>query len=153
MILPPPPPPDRPKMASSSAKMAQDRSKTFPRPPQDDFEALLFASSFPSSIWVRSGPNLGSTSHPLGRPKGPPKSNQKTLKNHIAARRRPRSLLDGPGPPHRTPQDPHRAPQDHPRPPRTPSLGLPRTPPGPLQMPQEAPQREQESYYHIVLCQ
>ena len=149
MILPPQPPPNRPKMASSSAKMAQDRSKTAPRPPQDlpktilksFFSHLLFCLRFGSDLgptWAPFPTPLGAQNDPQIEPKNVRKSCCRKTASKIAPRR---------------PRTPHRAPQDHPRPPRTPSLGLPRTPPGPLQMPQEAPQREQESYYHIVLCQ
>ena len=128
MILPPQPPPNRPKMASSSAKMAQDRSKTAPRPPQDDFEALLFASSFLSSIWVRSGSNLGSISHPLGRPKRPPNRTQK----------RPKIMLpqDGLQDRSKTAPDP---PQGAPRPPQTPPDSLLGAPQDPSRTPTDAP--------------
>ena len=146
MILPPPAASkssqDGLKFGQDGPRSFQDGSKTSPGPPQDDFEELLFASSFLSSIWVRSWSNLGSISHPLGGPKRPPNRTKK----------RQKIMLPQDGLQDRS-KTAHRAPQDHPRPPRTPSLGLPRTPPGPLQMPQEAPQREQESYHHVVLCQ
>ena len=124
MILPPPPTPNRPKMASSSAKMAQDRSKTSPRRPQDDVEALLFASSFPSSIWVRFGSNLGSISHPLGRPKRP----QNRTKKHTKIMLPQDGLQDR----SKTAPDP---PQGAPRPPQTPPGLLPGAPQDPSRTP------------------
>ena len=127
MILPPPAASkssqDGLKFGQDGPRSFQDGSKTSPRPPQDDFEALLFASSFPSSIWVRFGSQLGSISHPRGRPKQPQNRTKK----------RPKIMLpqDGFQDRSKTAPDP---PQGAPRPPqtpRTPSLGLPRTPPGP----------------------
>ena len=87
------------RFGQAGPRSFQHGSKTSPRPPQDDVETLLLASSFPSSIWVRSGSNLGSISHPPFAPKTTRKSNQKMSENHVAARRPPRSLQDGPGRP------------------------------------------------------
>ena len=130
MILPPPAASkssqDGLKFGQDGPRSFQDGSKTSPRPPQDDFEALLFASSFPSSIWVRSGSNLGSISHPLGRPKRPPNRTKK----------RPKIMLpqDGLQDRSKTAPDPTTGrPKSSPDLPRTPSLGLPRTAPGPPQ--------------------
>ena len=134
MILPPQPPPNRPKMASSSAKTA-------PRPPQDEFEALLFASSFPSSIWVRSGSNLGSISHPLGRPKRRPNRTKK----------RPKIMLprDGLQDRSKTVPDP---PQGAPRPPQTPPDSLLGAPQDPIQDPYRCPKRlPKGNKNHIII--
>ena len=99
----------------TTPKTSQDRSKTAPRPPQDDLEELLFASSFSSSILVRLGSNLVSICTPLGAPKTTPKSIQKTPENHVAAKWPPRSLQDGPGSPTGCPQTPKRAPRTLPK--------------------------------------
>ena len=153
MILPPPSASKSSqkglKFGQDGPRSFQDGSKTSPRPPQDlpktivkrFFSHLLFRLRFGSDLgptWAPFPTPLGAQNDPQIEPKNVRKSCCRKTASKIAPRR---------------PRTPHRAPQDHPRPPRTPSLGLPRTPPGPLQMPQEAPQREQESYYHIVLCQ
>ena len=65
-------------------------------------------------IWVQ----LGLHFPPPWVPKTTPKSNQKTFENHVAARRPPRSLQDGPGPPkgrRKTPQTPPGPPQMRPK--------------------------------------
>lgn len=145
MILPPPAASkssqDGLKFGQDGPRSFQDGSKTSPGPPQDDFEELLFASSFLSSIWVRSWSNLGSISHPLGGPKRPPKSNPKTSENHVAARRPPRSLQDGPGPP-------TGRPKTTPDPPGLPPWGSP----GPLQDPYRCPKRlPKGNKNHIII--
>ena len=131
MILPPQPPPNRPKMASSSAKMAQDRSKTAPRPPQDlpktilkrFFSHLLFCLRFGSDLgptWAPFPTPLGAQNDPKIEPKNVRKSCCRKTASKIAPRR---------------PRTPHRTPQDLPRPPQT-SPGLPPWgSPGPLQEP------------------
>ena len=121
-------PPAASKSSQDGLKFGQDRSKTAPRPPQDDFEALLVASSFPSSIWVRSGSNLGSISHPLGRPKRLPNRTKK----------RPKIMLpqDGLQDRSKTAPDP---PQGAPRPPQTPPDSLLGAPQDPSRTPTDAP--------------
>lgn len=132
MILPPPAASkssqDGLKFGQDGPRSFQDGSKTSPGPPQDDFEALLFASSFPSSIWVRSGSNLGSISHPLGRPKRPPNRTKK----------RPKIMLpqDGLQDRSKTAPDP---PQGAPRPPQTPPDSLLGAPQDPSRTPTDAP--------------
>ena len=134
MILPPQPPPNRPKMASSSAKMAQDRSKTAPRPPQDlpktilksFFSHLLFCLRFGSDL----GPTWAPFPTPLGAQNDPqiePKTHPKTMLPQEGLQDRSKTAPD-------PPQDAPRPPQTPPDLPRTPSLGLPRTPPGPPQI-------------------
>ena len=58
-----------PRWPQVRPRWPKDRSKTAPRPPQDDLQELRFASSFSSSILVRFGSNLGSICPPLGRPR------------------------------------------------------------------------------------
>ena len=111
--MPPQPPPNRPKMASSSAKMAQrsvqDGSKTsLRRARKTSFGIFFFVFDF-APFWVQLGLHLT----PPWAPKTTPKSIQKTSENHVAARWPPRSLQDGPGPPkgrRKTPQTPPRTP-------------------------------------------
>ena len=139
MILPPQPPPNRPKMASSSAKMAPDRSKTAPRPPQDDLEDLLLASSFSSSIFVRFGSNLGSICPPLGRPRRP--------QNRFKKRRKITLPQDGFQDRSKTAPDPPQGAPRHPGPPP----GASRGPPGPLQDLSKTPPGPPKSGLTMVL--
>ena len=144
MILPPAPPPNRPKMASSSAKMAQDRSKTAPRPPQDLPKTILKSFFSHLLFCLRFGSDLGPTWAPFPTPWAPkttPKSIQKTYENHVAARRPPRSLQDGPGPP-------TGRPKTTPDPPGLPPWGSP----GPLQDPYRCPKRlPKGNKNHIII--
>ena len=98
--------------------------KIVPRPPQDVpktmlkrfFSHLLFRLRFGSDLgptWAPFPTPLGAQNDPQIEPKNVRKSCCRKTASKIAPRR---------------PRTPHRAPQDHPRPPRTPSLGLPRTP-------------------------
>ena len=69
-----------PRWPQLRPRWPKDHSKTAPRPPQDDLEALLFATSFSSSILVRFCSNLGSICLPP--PVGRPKCLQNRFKKH-----------------------------------------------------------------------
>ena len=132
MILPPPPPPDRPKMALSSAKMAQDRSKTAPRPPQDLPKTILKSFFWHLLFCLRLGSDLGPIWAPFPTPLGAQNDPQNRTK------KRPKIMLpqDGLQDRSKTAPDP---PQGAPRPPQTPPDSLLGAPQDPSRTPTDAP--------------
>ena len=125
-------PRNHPKMASSSAKMAQrslqDGSKTSPRrSSRASFCIVFFVFDF-GPFWLQLGLHLP----PPGAPKTTPKSTQKTSVNHSATRWPPRSLKDGPRSPTGRPKTPRTPPRT---PPPDPLLDPPDPPPHPSRVP------------------
>ena len=70
MVLPPPAASNRPRMASSSAKMAHYRSKTAPRPPQELPKTILKRFFSHLLFRLRFGSDLGPTWAPFPTPLG-----------------------------------------------------------------------------------